>query len=479
MKGANKSGAEVIKKSVVVLAVLLVVAMATGCAEISIPDVTPEPVSTPTTTPAPTTTPTTTPEEIAKIGEEFSNEQVAITVHSVDFYDQITGGLGGTYKPRQEEDVFAIVDVSIRNVGEHAVEVEQRYVGLLDKQGNSCSRPMVIILGWPYELKKLASKELPSGEEMRGMAVFTAKEGTILDKVSYTVARPPIEFSLEELGEEETDGQAAVTIHSVNFYDQITDGERNTHNPFREGDVFAVVDLSIRNVCDFDLKIGARYVGLLDNQNNPCSRTVPMFRGWPYEIKELATEELASDEETRGIVIFTAKEDVIVDSVSYTTPKSTIDISAENLEVSVPPYRMPRIGEVARGGGIEMRVSSVGSIEKLEKEYGDEEFKLIWTETAKEGYELVVVDLSIKNVFIEPDITINPLYVLLIDTESNAYGKVVLTIALEGELGLTDLSSGEKTTGRLLFSVPTGVTLDRVMYKIGALGPPVQVSLRG
>jgi hypothetical protein len=138
---------------------------------------------------------------------------------------------------------------------------------------------------------------------------------------------------------------------------------------------------------------------------------------------------------------------------------------------------MPRIGEVARGGGIEMRVSSVGSIEKLEKEFGDEEFKLIRTETAKEGQELVVVDLSIKNVFIEPDITINPLYVLLIDTESKAYGEAVLTIALEEELGLTDLSPGEGTTGKLLFSVPAGVTLDRVMYKIGALGPPVQVKL--
>ncbi|GAF80905.1 unnamed protein product [marine sediment metagenome] len=67
---------------------------------------------------------------------------------------------------------------------------------------------------------------------------------------------------------------------------------------------------------------------------------------------------------------------------------------------------------------------------------------------------------------------------LLIDTESNAYGKVMLTIALEGILGLTDLSPGEEVWGRLLFSVPAGVELDRVMYKIGTLGPPVQVSLR-
>ena len=55
---------------------------------------------------------------------------------------------------------------------------------------------------------------------------------------------------------------------------------------------------------------------------------------------------------------------------------------------------------------------------------------------------------------------------------------MVLTIALGGKLRLTELSTGEETGGRMLFSVPAGVTLDRVMYKIGALGPPVQVSLR-
>ena len=127
-----------------------------------------------------------------------------------------------------------------------------------------------------------------------------------------------------------------------------------------------------------------------------------------------------------------------------------------------------------------MRVSSVGSIEKLETEYGEdsEYFNLVWTETAREGQELVVVDLSIKNVSVRPSVTINPLNVLLIDSESNAYGKVVMTLALEGGLHLTELSPGEETYGRMLFSVPAGTTLDRVMYKIGALGPPVEVSLR-
>lgn len=103
---------------------------------------------------------------------------------------------------------------------------------------------------------------------------------------------------------------------------------------------------------------------------------------------------------------------------------------------------------------------------------------LIWTETAKEGYELIVLDLSIKNVLIEPKLTINPLYMLLVDTESKAYGNVALTIALEGLLRLTDISPAEETRGRLLFSVPAGITLDRVMYKLGTLGPPFQVSFR-
>ena len=269
-------------------------------------------------------------------------------------------------------------------------------------------------------------------------------------------------------------------MHSVKFYDQITSTLGGTYTPKQEGDALAIVDLTIRNVSGTVFKVSPTYVRLLDNQDNTCSRLMLIIAGQPYELKKLSSEELPAGEEMRGMVVFTVKEGTILDKVSYTTPKPAINISLENLEVSVPPYRMPRIGEVVSGGGIEMRVSSIGSVEKLEKEYGadSEYFNLIWTETAKEGYELVVLDLSIKNVLIEPSLTINPLYVLLIDTESNAYGKVMITIALEGLLHLTELSPGEETWGRLLFSVPAGTVLDRVMYKIGTLGPPVQVSLR-
>ena len=301
-----------------------------------------------------------------------------------------------------------------------------------------------------------------------------------LTAVFDTGAPAPTIGERAKIREEASNEQVAVTVHSVKFYDQITGGLGGTYKPKQEGDAFVIVDMSIRNVGGSVLKVSPAYLRLFDNQDNRCSRIMMLIiAGVPYELEKLRSEELSPDEERRGMVIFTAKVGTILDKVSYTTPKPAIDVSLEDLEVSVPPYWMPGIGEVAIGGGIEMRVSSVGSVEKLEKEYGDEEFKLIWTETAKEGQELVVVDLSIKNVFIEPNITINPLYVLLIDTESKVYNKAVLTIALEGELGLTDLSPGEETTGRLLFSVPADVTLDRVMYKIGALGPPVQVNLRG
>lgn len=132
----------------------------------------------------------------------------------------------------------------------------------------------------------------------------------------------------------------------------------------------------------------------LDNQNKPCSQTILIIAGWPEELKKFASGEIPGGEQRRGMVVFTSKLGTILDRVSYTTPKPAIDISLENLVVSVPSYRMPRIGETARGGGIEMRVSSIGSVEKPEKEYGKDPqyFNLIWTETAKEGYELVVLD---------------------------------------------------------------------------------------
>jgi len=300
-----------------------------------------------------------------------------------------------------------------------------------------------------------------------------------------TSTTPDVETASEpeemaKMGEEASNGQVALTVHSVEFYDQITGGLGGTYKPSEEGDVFAIVDLTVRNVSGAVLKVSPTYVRLLDDQDNRCPRPILIIAGHPYELKSLSNEELPSDEERRGMVVFTVEGGTILSKVSYTTPKPAIEVSLEGLEVSVPPYRMARVGEVARGGGIEMRVSSIGSVAKLEKEYGkdSEYFNLVLTETAKEGGELVVLDLSIKNISIEPDITINPLYVLLIDTESKAYDKVAATIALEGLLRLTDISPGEETWGRLLFSVPAGVTLDRVMYKIGVLGPPVQVNLR-
>ena len=84
----------------------------------------------------------------------------------------------------------------------------------------------------------------------------------------------------------------------------------------------------------------------------------------------------------------------------------------------------------------------------------------------------------LKNVSIEPDATVNPLNVILMDTEPKAYGEAIMTISLEGKFRPTDLSLGEETQGRMRFSVPASVVLNQVVYKIGTLGPPVQVNLR-
>ena len=175
---------------------------------------------------------------------------------------------------------------------------------------------------------------------------------------------PPLE-KIAKIGEEASNGQVVVTVHSVEFYDQITGDLGGTYKPSEEGDVFAIVDLTVRNVSGGVLKVSPAYVRLLDNQDIRCPSPIMIIAGRPYELKKLSSEELPSGEGRRGMEVFTAKEGTVLSTVSYTTPKPVIEVSLEDLEVSVPPYRMPRVGEVARGGGIEMKVSSVGSIEKL------------------------------------------------------------------------------------------------------------------
>jgi len=475
------------KKTGVAIVILLTMLLTFGCQTTSETQPTTEaPAESAATTEqsststAPDVETASEPEEMAKMGEEASDGQATVTVHSVEFYDQITSGLGGTYRPGQEGYVFSIVDLTIRNVSGSTLDIGRTDIDLVDSEGDDCPWPMLIIAGWPNELTELESGPLSTGETRRGMVVFTAEEGARLGKVECAIRRPHIKFGLTELDRGKTDGLAAVTLNSVEFCEQITDAEGNTHKPFMEGYIYCVVDLTIRNASESVLSAKSQRVFLYDDIGVPRGHTVLRLNGWPYQTEEFDSKELAPDEEIRGIVIYLVEDETKIESVDYISPESTIEISLEGLEVSPPPYTMPQIGEVSGGGGIEMRVSSVGSIEKLEKEYGEdsEYFNLVLTETAKEGGELVVLDLSIKNVSVKPSVTINPLNVLLIDSESNAYGKVVMTLALEGELHLAELSPGEETSGRMLFSVPAGTVLDRIMYKIGALGPPVQVSLR-
>lgn len=313
-------------------------------------------------------------------------------------------------------------------------------------------------------------EELTEEEKEEEHTVVTLKEDTEDNETSPLIVK---------IGDEAINEQVTIVVHSVNFYDQITSNMGSTYKPSKAGEVFVIVDMTINNVSGDILNISPTYVQLVDNVNDQCSRTTVIIIGRPYELNTLSSEEIPTGDERGGMVVFTAKPGTILSRVSYTKTEPIINIDLEELEVTIPEYVMPRIGEVARGGGIEMRVDSVSTLEELKEDYGEdsEYFKLIWTETAREGYQLLIVDLSIRNILIEPNLTVNPLYVLLIDTESNAYDKVMITLALEGQLKLTDLSPGEEVFGRLLFHVPIGADIDRVLYKIGTLGPAVQVSL--
>jgi len=278
------------KKTGVAIVILLTMLLTFGCQTTSGTEpITEAPAESEATTDQSSTSTTpdlettaSEPEEIAKIGEEASDGQAAITVHSVEFYDQITGGLGGVYSPGQEGYVFPIVDLTVRNISGSTLDISRTDVDLVDSEGDDCSRPMLIIAGWPNDLTELESGPLPAGETRSGMVVFTAEEGALLDKVVCAVGRPHIEFGLTELDREKTDGLATVTLNSVEFCEQITDAESNTHQPFMEGYIYCVVDLTIRNVSDSVLSVGPQRVFLYDDIGVPRSRAMLMLSGWPY-----------------------------------------------------------------------------------------------------------------------------------------------------------------------------------------------------
>jgi hypothetical protein len=62
--------------------------------------------------------------DLPGIGEPAGNDTVSVTLHSLTFYDAVTSELGVEITPKSDEDVFAIADLTVRNTGSEALQVD-------------------------------------------------------------------------------------------------------------------------------------------------------------------------------------------------------------------------------------------------------------------------------------------------------------------------------------------------------------------
>ncbi len=283
------------------------------------------------------------------------------------------------------------------------------------------------------------------------------------------------------IGQESSNGKVAVTVNSVKFYSQISSYYGNIYKPRQEGEVFAVVEMTVKNASKSPVEVGARFINVYDNQNDLLpSYALGRLAGLPYDLKKFTDEQLAVGSELRGMVVYTIKNGASLSKVVYTTPSPQIEIGLNNMQVAVPAYTMPGIGQAASGGGIEMKVNSIGSMQNVEQQYSGSELQAIKA-GVKSGEKLAVVDLTLKNVLISPDIPdipVDSINVLILDSESRSYGEISLAAPPKDKLPATSLALNKEISGKVFFSIPSAVTLDRVMYKIGTFGPPLQVSLK-
>ncbi len=176
-----------------VVAIILLLLLATSCQ--------PAPVSPPPAETKPTPTPTkpatpALPTVRGQVGEEVANERIAVLVPWVRIADEVVSGTK-VHTPVREGDLLVIFELTVRNVKGAPIEVGDRYVALLDSQGNSY-RPTVLNMPTPPDwFNEFRHGTLLPDEESTGNIIFSIAKGTMLDNFSYTTLESTIEIAVE------------------------------------------------------------------------------------------------------------------------------------------------------------------------------------------------------------------------------------------------------------------------------------------
>jgi hypothetical protein len=195
----------------------------------------------------------------ATIGDRAANDKVAVTVHSVKTYTKITTEDGDVLTMKAPENVYVIVDLTIRNLQDAAYQVDPENVHLVtsdDKYWAGDSGRFVA--QFPKEFKALDARMLGPGKKVRGMVGYGVPKGTELKSVTY-VADPDIEIGLDgmtikappvkrapKVGQTAKGGGLAFTVSSMTYPTSLTHGIWTTSA--KSGRKLVLLKVTVRNL---------------------------------------------------------------------------------------------------------------------------------------------------------------------------------------------------------------------------------------
>ena len=278
---------------------------------------------------------------------------------------------------------------------------------------------------------------------------------------------------LPGVGERAANEATAVIVHSITFYDEVTADDGSPITPQSDGDVFTVVDMTIKNTGTETQHVNPEDVRLVRVGGDYATGSSAAETAFlPKEFTALKNRPLGPGKKVRGMVAFVLPKGTKLEKLMYMTDPE-IEVSMAGTVAKAPkPERPPGIGETARAGGLALTVRSVT--------YPTELVSGLWTTTAKAGSRLVVVDLAVKNLDNRPSFTVNPLDVSIVDQKGKLHitGSIIMGMAESEKFQVKKLKPGAQESGKVVISLSKRLKVERIRFAVGVMGPPLEVAAR-
>ncbi len=272
-----------------------------------------------------------------------------------------------------------------------------------------------------------------------------------------------------KVGEMATNKSVSLTVHSVKFYDQIWNSLGQETVPKEKGDVFAVVDLTVKSVKEKDLKTWFGMWRLAIKGEKTLAQPTLMTMA-PAILNELESKTLNPGQSAKGTVTFSVAKGAELEQFVINV-KPEIKVGLAPMKAEVPAAKpLPAIGQPAEASGLQMTLNSVTFPASVSEG--------LWTNTPKAGQKLCYIDMTLKNLSIEPKFTSNSMDVSAVDANNQVFSALMLHLGVPNDMLVTDVAPGQEYRANALISVAADADIAKIRYTIGTLGPPLEASAK-